>query len=185
MRELIEKSLVAIEAQIAEIRKALSGDTDGVVIPPDPPDPPPQVDTGRHNQAESYGVIIHETPMKPAWIARYVRHLPPAENRGKRNVYVDVLKPDGSRDKNPSLRINWSWEGRRPEEAAPPYPLDKGAGEPMGNIPLNAGQKMYVWITGDGVASDVVDGISSDHPDEGNGNTRFHHSFHIVFQKVV
>jgi hypothetical protein len=28
-----------------------------------------------------------------------------------------------------------------------------------------------------------VYGISSDHPDEGDGNTRFHHSFHVVFQR--
>jgi hypothetical protein len=44
-----------------------------------------------------------------------------------------------------------------------------------------------VWALGQPggeLPSDVVTGIHTGHPDEGIGNTLFHHSFGIIFQKV-
>ncbi len=172
-----------IEKSVREIRALMTDESLPPVDPPIDPPPPPPILPGRDNQAVTYGVGILPVHASPLWVAKRVRHLSPAENRGKRNVYIDALRPDGSKDTNPSLRAVWTWNGRRPSEPAPPIALDKGAGEPMGNIPLYAGQVMSVRIEGDGVLSDVVYGISSDHPDEGDGNTRFHHSFHVVFQR--
>lgn len=176
----VEEKLREIESSVAAIRALMN---DSVVITPDPPDPPSTTDPLRNNEAKAYGVGIVPVQAQRAWVARHVRHLPPWENRGKRNVYIDALRPDGTRDTNPDLRVAWTWEGRQPWESAQPVRLDKGAGEPMANIPLNKGQIMSLRIDGGGILSDVVYGVRSDHPDEGDGNTLFHHSFHIIFQR--
>ena len=138
------------------------------------------------NQAEQYGVYIATwVTSNPAWRAVGVRRLSGAENGSKRNVFVDVLNADGSRDRNPNLRLCWSWEGRRPDEQAPPVLLDKpDMGElGHGNVPINANQKITVWIEGDGLPSDRVAGMHTGFPDEGPGNTWGHFSYKVVFQR--
>lgn len=143
------------------------------------------------NQAEGYGVRIAPatvTTGQEYWQVLSVRHLPPDENRGKHNVYVDALTADGQRERTPALRIGWTWEGRRGDEVADPKPLDKPDNEPAGNVDLNRGQIVQIWIEGDGLPSERVENLHTDHPDEagseGAGNTRFHHSFHVTFQRV-
>lgn len=144
------------------------------------------------NQAERYGVRLAPATAgagETYWQAASVRHLLPEENRGRHNVYVDVLDGAGQRLRNPALRIGWTWEGRQPHEPADPKPLDKPENEPAGNVDIFRGQHTEVWIQGDGLPSDHVLNLHSDHPDEpGPGgelwNSIGHHSFHVVFQRT-
>lgn len=138
------------------------------------------------NQAAIYGVNIYRTTNPaPVWRAISVRRLTGAENASKHHVFVDVLDATGNRDRNPALRIDWSWEGRRTEERALPALLDKpDAGElGHGNIPINPGQKIIVLIEGDGASSDAVTGMHTGFPDEAPGNTWGHFSYKVVFQR--
>ena len=144
------------------------------------------------NQAEGYNV--HLTPAAVTagqcyWHVTSARHLSPEENRGRHNVFVDALDENGQRCRMPTLRIGWSWAGRRPDEQAPLKPLDKPDNEPAGNVDLYAGQHLEAWIEGDGLPSDHVVNLHTDHPDEpGPGgqlwNSRGHHSFHVIFQRT-
>lgn len=144
---------------------------------------------GEVNGARAYGVRVLPTSVRPGqvyWRVVEVRHLTPNENRGKHNIYVDAVGPDGQRWVQPSLRIGWTWEGRRADEPAPPKPLDKPAGEPMGNIDLGKGQVTRIWLIDD-VPSDAVEGMHTNHPDERgpNGeiwNSTGHHSFYVKLQ---
>jgi hypothetical protein len=91
--------------------------------------------------------------------------------------------------RNPALRIGWTWEGRQPHEAADPRSLDKPDNEPAGNVDIFRGQHIEVWIQGDGLSSDHVLNMHSDHADEpGPGgelwNSRGHHSFYVAFQRT-
>ena len=149
--------------------------------------------TGSSNQATDYGVII-QTADAPSgalyWKIISVRHLSPAENCGRHNLYLDVIDEAGQRVRNPDLRVAYTWEGRRDQEAALPTPLDKPANEPAGNLDLYQGQIITAWLQGDDLPSDRVVGVHTAHPDEpaeqGNqGNMRFHHSFHVLFQRTV
>lgn len=140
------------------------------------------------NQAGAYGVKVVPADVfegEHYWKAIGVRHLTPEENKRNHHVYVDVVDETGQRVIDPQLRIRWDWEGRRPDEVADPKPLDKPAGEPAGNVPMNMGQVVSLLIGGDGLESDVVSGMHTNWPDEGTGNTRGHHSFYVRFQRVV
>lgn len=144
------------------------------------------------NQAADYGARVQEADAPPGatyWKIVGVRHLSPDENRGKHNIFVDAIDESGQRVRNPDLRIAYTWEGRRDDEPAPPKPLDKPDNEPAGNLDVYKGQIITAWLQGDGLPSDRVAGLHTDHDDEpasdgGNGNTRFHHSFHVLFQRA-
>lgn len=141
------------------------------------------------NQARAYGVQILPVTVSAGaayWRVASVRHLTAAENRGKHNVYVDAVDSNGARVRDPNVRIGWTWEGRRPNEIARPAPLDKSPAEPMGNIPLDWGQVMRVWIDAT-IPSEAVEGMHTNHPDEPAPggeiwNSIGHHSFYIQFQ---
>lgn len=157
---------------------------------PEQPSQPEQEGTvsDEINLAKPYGVqVLRHVTTGPAWRCIHVRHLAPSENRGRHNIYIDVVDEDGKRVKDPSLRIGWTWEGRRSEELAPPKPLDKPDSEPAGNLDMYGGQKLEVWIDGLGTPSDLVKNLHTNHPDETvpSGelwNTTGHHSFYIKFQ---
>lgn len=139
------------------------------------------------NLAAAYGVTIQPAPeTAAAWRATSVLRLSGSENQGKHNVFVKVLQPNGDRDRNPALRIGWTWDGRRPDEQAPPTPLDKpDRGElGHGNVPINKNQVLTVWVQGDGVASDRVAGMRTSFPDEVPGNTWGHYSYEVIFQRA-
>lgn len=108
-----------------------------------------------------------------------VHHLTGAENVGKRNVFIDVVDVNGERVHS---KINWTWEGRRPDEAAPPlWSDDKPAYEPGCNISLNPRQNVSVWVNG---ASDVVRGLTTAlEAEEPPGNTWGRHSYYVVFMR--
>ena len=141
------------------------------------------------NNAAAYGVTVQAaTPNAQGlvWRVESVRHLPPGENGGRHNVYFDLYDLDGRPMRGDAkLRIGWTWLGRHGDEPAPPAPLEKREPKPMGNIALGAGQIVSVWVEGDGVPSDIVAGLHTDHPDESGDVTRFHHSFAVRYRKVL
>lgn len=116
-----------------------------------------------------------------------IAHLPGALNGGGHAAYVDVLSDDGQPLSNPPLKLGWTWDGRQPSEAAPPVALDKGPLDPSaGNVVIYKGMVMAMWLQdGDCMVSEVVSGLQTATPDTdpATGNSRFHHSFYIVFRK--
>lgn len=130
------------------------------------------------NDAKAYGVTV-EANQSNVWRVALVHHLLPAENRGKHNVYIEVLDEDGQRVNG--LEAEWTWKGRKAHEPANPVELDKGNNEPAGNLPIFTNQYVSVWINGE--SSDKVHGMHTMHADEGDGNTFGHHSFYVVFQR--
>lgn len=151
---------------------------------------------GEVNQARNYDVnVLPATGVAEGaryWKVVEVRHLSPLENRSKHNVYVDVVDEAGQRIRDNNLRIGWDWVGRRADERADPMPLDKPDSEPAGNVPLgHPGQVTRVWVIGHGLASEAVENLHSNHPDEPTPgtndlfNTRGHHSFYVRFQRTV
>ncbi len=110
------------------------------------------------NDANRYGVQIAPAAVADGaayWKVIGVHHLAPEENRGRHNAFVEALDEGGRRVQDPNLRIGWTWEGRHADEAAPPKALDKPASEPAGDVPIEKGMKLELWIEGDG-ASDHV-----------------------------
>lgn len=147
------------------------------------------------NQARDYGVSILPaagvTPGVEYWRVVEVRHLTPTQNQGKHNVYVDAVDVAGKRVRDPNLRIYWDWAGRRADEARPGLvPLDKPDNEPAGNVAIEKGQHVLLWIVGGNLPSEAVDNLHTDHGDElgPNGerwNSAGHHSFYVKFQRTV
>ncbi len=135
------------------------------------------------NDASAYGV--HVQPHAAVGLAAVMRcigvhHLTPGENRGNHHIYLDVLDEDGGRLEG--AVVCYTWQGHRGDPLR--VLCDKADHEPAANIPIWPGQVINLWVeTGQaGDASDRVTGIHTAHPDEGAGNTRYHHSFYVVFQ---
>lgn len=129
------------------------------------------------------GVTI--TGQNPLFEIALLHHLTPDENQGSRNIYVDIVDAEGRLLRGLPVRIGWTWEGRRADEAAPPYPLDKPANEPAGNVPLYMDAKTAVWLqTADGhQVSERVHWLSSKIQALASGNTTGHNSFYIIFRE--
>lgn len=147
------------------------------------------------NEAEAYGARLIPANVPDGalyWKATTLRHLSPDENRGKHNVFVRALDENGQRDRNPSLRATYSWEGRQPNEDAPPRQLDKGDADiGHADIDVYQGQHISVWIEGDGLPSDRAENLHTDHDvlertsDGQDGNSRYHHSYLVTFQRPL
>lgn len=123
------------------------------------------------------------------WRLIGVYHLSPDENRSRHNAFVEVLDENGQRVKDPNLRVGWSWAGRSSDQIAPPKLLDKPDAEPAGDVPIEKGMDLELWIEGDGCPSDRVHNLHTRHADEpGPGgelwNTIGHHSYYVVFQRL-
>ncbi|NJN84092.1 MAG: hypothetical protein HC802_18670 [Caldilineaceae bacterium] len=117
------------------------------------------------------------------WCCLGVHHLTPVENQARHNAFVDTLDESGARVNDPNLRIGWTWEGRSGDQNAPPARLDKPASEPGGNVPIEKGMNLELWIQGDGLPSDHVVNMHTRHDDErgpgAKSGTRFgHHSYY-------
>lgn len=144
------------------------------------------------NSAAAYDVRIEEADLPPDalyWRAIGIHHLTPTENRSNHHTYVECLDEQGHRVRQPNLRIGWTWTGRSEDEDAPPVRLDKPDNEPAGNVPIQSGVQMAVWIQGDGLPSDRVVNLHTHHADEPTAtgelwNTIGHHSFYVVFQRT-
>ena len=141
------------------------------------------------NQARQYGVSILPASVPPGtayWRVSSVRHLPGDQNRGRHHIFIRAFDAAGQRDRTPTLRVYWEWEGQRPGEKSDPVRLDKGDSDTgHADIPMEKGQIIMIHLAGDGAASEAVDGLHAMHNDEGPGNTWGHHSFVVEFQKTV
>jgi hypothetical protein len=133
----------------------------------------------RENDALNYGVGVEPAKVEAGqsyWMAIKIHHLTPQENQGRSLLYIDILDEGGKRAYGAQARVSWPGGSQV-------VTVDKPLSEPGTNFPLWPGQLCSVEVLG--LPSDRVTGIHNDHPDEGPGNTRFHHSFLVVFQKVV
>ena len=117
----------------------------------------------------------------PVWRAIYVHHLSPQENGNQHNVFVDCLDGMGYWANASRLKVAYTWEGRRPDEQAPPRPFEKKPPEPRAQLDLYRGQKIACWIDDPTLPSDRVVGLRSDVQDV-PGNNLFHNSFVVLFQ---
>jgi len=121
--------------------------------------------------------------------ATMIHHLTPDENRGKHNIYVDVLDAMGKLvAAHSSWRLAWDWEERQPGEIAPPARFEKPPTEPVANIAIgNKLMRVSIWIEKDGKrVSDILHGFTTNMPDEragdgSIGNSWGHHSYYVVF----
>lgn len=143
--------------------------------------------------AAPYDVRLQPADVPPGeayWRVVGIHHLLPHENRGRRHIYVDVVDSNGARVRNPQLRLRWGWEGQRPGEHAPARPFDKADWEPHTNLDVYSGQHIWIRVEGDGLPSDTVANLHTKHADEPGPagqtwNSIGHHSFYILFQRVV
>lgn len=140
----------------------------------------------------TYGVQVTPASVpagSPTWKIIGVHHLSPEENQSRHNAFVEVLDENGQRIKDPNLRIGWSWAGRSSDQAAPAKLLDKPDNEPAGDVPIEKGMDLELWIEGDGCPSDRAHNLHTRHNDEPAAggelwNTIGHHSYYVVFQRV-
>lgn len=127
-----------------------------------------------HNQATNYGIWIVKLNRALVYQCIGVYHLKPEENRGRHHIFIDVLDEEGRRYKEAS--ILWRWVG----SAWHTLRLTKPDNEPAADIPLSKGMVVTLQVNG---LSDTASGFTSSWPDEGPGNTLYHHSFYVVFQR--
>lgn len=117
----------------------------------------------------------------PVWRAVYVHHLSPEENGNQHNVFVDCLDGMGYWANTSRLKVAYTWEGRRPDEQAPPRPFEKRPPEPRAQLDLHRWQRISCGIQDPTLPSDLVVGLRSDVADV-PGNNLFHNSFVVLFQ---
>jgi hypothetical protein len=143
------------------------------------------------NDAQPFGVQIETARVRPGtwyWKAVRVHHLTPEENGGKHHIFMDLFEsvPAGGEEQRlrrldgGRLRVTWNGESQV-------VVIDKPADEPGTNLPMWRGQLCSVealGLPGAELPSDRVTGIHTDHPEEGMGTTRFHHSFSVAFVKA-
>ncbi len=142
-----------------------------------------------YNDASTYSVDIKFLPSvevpesaKQYWHVIGVHHLTGAENWGNHHIFCDVLDENGKRINGARLTL---MQG----SSLPVFAVvDKPANEPGTNFPLWKADRATVAITWPDTAplpSEQIVGLSSAHPDEQVGNTLFHHSFYVVFQRTA
>jgi len=144
------------------------------------------LDNPGQNDATTYDVKLHRfiDTSQPYYRCIGIHHLSPDENAGNHHVFLDVLDEQGQRMRQ--AQIEWTWDGRKLTQPAPPVTINKADTEPGTNIAINWAQNISVSILHQ--HSDLVLNLHTRHPDESspdaeNGNTRGHHSFYVVFQR--
>ncbi len=133
------------------------------------------------NMADGYGVAVLPTdePAAPQYRVAGIRHLSGTENNGNHHAYIDVIDTDGLRLWNTMVGVHQHGVGQFFAR------VDKPAHEPGCNHVLNLNvSNNTIFISEAGYQSERVTGLKSDHPDEGPGNTRGHHSFYMVFVRL-
>jgi murein DD-endopeptidase MepM/ murein hydrolase activator NlpD len=155
--------------------------------------PPAERGTGDVNEAASFGAVVKPVASpkgSECWRVVKVRRLTADENRGKHNVFVRAIDSAGNRVRDDRLRVVWTWEGRTPDQDARPAALDKGDADfGHADVPIEKGMHTTVRLEGDGLDSDQVANLHTDHniaektSDGVEGNYWFHHSYLVVFQR--
>lgn len=131
------------------------------------------------NDAEAYGVRIVPTTASPGsqlWRVTRVHHLTPQENGGRHHIFMDVLDENNQRIMGAKLRVTW-------QGGEQIVTVEKPLNEPGANFPMWRGQVCAVEVMG--LPSDRVENLHTGHPDEAPGNTLFHHSFLVMFQRAT
>lgn len=131
------------------------------------------------NDAEAYGVRVIQVDVPPGetfWRVIRVHHLTPEENGGRHHIFLDMLDENGQRIMGAQVRVTW-------EGGEQIVTIDKPGEEAGADFP------MWKWqvcaVEGVGLPSDRVENLHTGHPDEAPGNTLFHHSFLVIFQRAV
>ena len=133
------------------------------------------------NDATAYGVEIVPAdvpPGTPYWQAIRVHHLTSAENHGNHHIFLDALDEGGNRIFGAKAHITWPGGEQT-------ITVDKPLNEPGTNFPLWKWQVAAAQMLD--MPSDRVVNMHTGHPDEppGTGNTLFHHSFEVDFQRAT
>jgi hypothetical protein len=131
------------------------------------------------NDAVAYGVRVISAEVAPGadyWRVVRVHHLIPQENDQRHHIFLDVLDVAGARVTGARVRVDWDGGGRDLVIDKPPS--EPGANEPMWKWEICSVQALDL-------PSDLVENLHTAHPDEPPGNTLFHHSFLVVFQRAL
>ncbi len=133
------------------------------------------------NDAGAYGVLVVPADVPEGttyWRVMRVHHLTPDENQGRHHIFLDALDEAGQRSFGAQARVSWSGGEQT-------ITVDKPVGEPGANFPMWKWQVCALEMLG--LPSDRVENLHTGHPDEppGLGNTLFHHSFEVVYQRAV
>jgi hypothetical protein len=132
------------------------------------------------NDAELYGVAIEAANVPDGdwyWKIIGVHHLLPSENNGKHNLFMDAVDENGVRI---TENVAWTWEGKMPNESAPPVALNQPDTGPAGSLAIWMNQTISARI--DHQFSDLITNVHTRHADEPIGNAVGHHSFYVVWQ---
>jgi hypothetical protein len=137
----------------------------------------------RYSNAELFGVQI-EPKENTNWAAS-VYHLTADENRYGHFIYIEVLCKQNDRDG--TRGVLWGWKGmtREQENQIGAIFADKPENE-IKSHPIYAGQHIWLEVAGgDRIENlhtviDPDEATSDGHP----GNSRFHHSYLVLFQEV-
>lgn len=118
------------------------------------------------------------------WKVVSVHKLTAEENQRSHNVYFDLLDEHGRYIEAPQSLIGYTWNGRNIAiEPANPIRMDKRGNEPKANLPIFRGQHVTAWVE-DNIPSERVAGLTTDLPDEKEGNNTGHFSWYVIWQRV-
>jgi hypothetical protein len=114
--------------------------------------------------------------------------LTPEENGGNHHIFLDLLDPTTATEASPLGGRVFGARGRVTWDSGEQVvTVDKPPNEPGANFPMWKWQVCAVQalgLPGEELPADRVAGMQTGHPDEGTGNTLFHHSFAVTFLKV-
>ena len=136
--------------------------------------------TRKVNEAESYGVSIEPADVglgETYWRVVRVHHLTPEENVGNSHICMDLIGEYGEPIIGASVRV--TWEGGQEDMITE----ERGPEEPCASFAMWKGQICGAQVVD--LPSDRVLNLHTEHPDEAEGNTLYHHSFHIVWQRTI
>ena len=131
------------------------------------------------NDATAYGVAIAPAQVvqgETYWKCIRVHHLTPEENKGNHHIFIDVVDESDQRVYGSRVSIKWP-------SGSGIGTIDKPPNEPGTNFPVWKNQVVEIEVIGR--PSDRVTNVHTGHPDEGSGNTNYHHSFYIVFKRAI
>jgi hypothetical protein len=129
------------------------------------------------NDASAYGASIMRTKAMNRWQCIGVYHLTPEQNNGRHNIFIECLDENGNRLRYPIIGWTWTLDGPVQQKR-----LDKPANEPAADIPIDKEATITLWVA-DELDSDSVGNLHARWRDEETGNTFFHHSYYVVFQR--
>lgn len=131
------------------------------------------------NDAAAYGVRIIPAdvqPGQPYWKVIRVHHLSPQENNRRHHIFLDAVDEAHQRLYGTLFAI--TWDGGRETVMVEKSPPEFGANFPMWKWQVCSVEAL-------GAPSDRVINLRTDHPQEGEGNPLFHHSFAITYLYTI